>query len=52
MGGILTGSRIRPALALPPAALGVIAGHLMGLQPWALLAIAALVVGVAQQTLP
>ncbi|MEV1167893.1 hypothetical protein [Nonomuraea sp. NPDC049784] len=52
MGDIVTSSRIRPALALPPVALGVLAGHLVGLQPWALLVIAALIVGIAQQTLP
>ncbi|WP_188193224.1 hypothetical protein [Nonomuraea sp. SYSU D8015] len=52
MGGVLTSPRIRPALAVPVAALGVLAGHLAGLQPWALLVMAALIVGIAQQTLP
>lgn len=52
MGDVLTSSRIRPALAIPLAAAGVLAGHLAGLQPWTLLLIAALIVGIAQQTLP
>jgi hypothetical protein len=52
MEGILTRPRIRPALAIPLAALGVIAGHLLDAQPWALLVMAALIVGIAQQTLP
>jgi len=52
MEAVLTGSRIRPLLALAAAALGVLAGHLGGLQPWALLAVSALLVGIAQQTLP
>jgi hypothetical protein len=49
---VLTNPRIRPALALPPAVLGAFAGHLAGLQPWALLVMAALMAGIAQQTLP
>jgi hypothetical protein len=52
MEGILTRPRIRPALAIPLAALGVIAGRLLDAQPWALLVMAALIVGIAQQTLP
>ncbi|MBT2226826.1 hypothetical protein [Nonomuraea sp. NEAU-A123] len=52
MGGILTSPRIRPALAIPLAALGVFAGHLLGLQPWTLLVMTALIVAIAQQTLP
>ncbi|MEV0160389.1 hypothetical protein ACGFJC_28665 [Nonomuraea fuscirosea] len=52
MPDLLTSPRTRPALALPPAVLGLLAGHLLGLQPWALLVVAALVVGIAQQTLP
>jgi F0F1-type ATP synthase assembly protein I len=48
----LTSPRTRPALALLPAVLGLLAGHFLGLQPWALLVVAALVVGIAQQTLP
>lgn len=52
MGNDRTGSQIRPALAIPPAAAGVLAGYFAGLQPWTLLLMAALIVGIAQQTLP
>ncbi|GAA4230959.1 hypothetical protein FHR32_005729 [Streptosporangium album] len=52
MGGVATGSWIRPAVAIPLAGLGALAGRLVGLEPWALLATAALIVGIAQQTLP
>jgi hypothetical protein len=52
MSSLATKSMFRTALAIPLAVLGVLAGHLAGLEPWALLVTAALLVGIAQQTLP
>ncbi|WP_214416056.1 hypothetical protein [Sphaerisporangium fuscum] len=48
----MTRTWLRPALAVPLAGLGALAGLLAGVAPWALLVMAALIVGIAQQTLP
>jgi|GEM_PF-5699853 len=52
MGAIATKPPARLAMAIPLAGLGALAGRLAGLEPWALLVTAALIVGIAQQTLP
>jgi hypothetical protein len=51
--GYLAGKPLfRMAVAVPLALLGVLAWRWAGLEPWALLVTAALIVGLAQQTLP
>ncbi|MEV0592797.1 hypothetical protein [Nonomuraea cavernae] len=52
MGGLAAKPLFRMALAIPLAGVGVLAGQQAGPRPWALLVTAALIVGLAQQTLP
>jgi hypothetical protein len=51
--GYLAGKPLfRMLLAVPLAILGLLAWRWAALEPWALLVTAALIVGLAQQTLP
>jgi hypothetical protein len=52
MGHLAGKPLFRTVLAVPLAILGVLAWRSAGLEPWALLVTAALLVGLAQQTLP